>query len=157
MVTLSAFADVGPWAGRRGYDSYVQGAVGLTAPKVPGEPPVRLACQPLDYLTGCLSAFAAIVMLTERAKAGGGARMAELSLARTAMWLWDMAEKIGPEASPPPCNPTWDEAEREGFVRHLNAAGFGAVASLAPPFGFAEDPLNWRAPEPLGTSTPTWL
>lgn len=157
LVMLSAFADVGPWAGRRGYDSYVQGAVGLTAPKVAGQPPVRLACQPLDYLTGCLSAFSAVVMLIERAKAQGGARMAELSLARTAMWLWEMADEMGPEATPPTRNPTWDEADGEGFIRHLNAPAFGEVSSLAPPFGFLENNLPWHAPEPLGSSAPIWL
>ena len=157
IITLSAFANVGPWAGRRGYDSYVQGAVGLTAPKVAGQPPVRLACQPLDYLTGCLSAFAGVVMLIERAKADGGARLAELSLARTAMWLWEMADQIGPEAAPPARNPTWEEAEAEGFIRHLSTSSFGEVASLAPPYGFAENNLPWRAPEPLGASDPSWL
>lgn len=156
IITLSAFAKVGPWAGRRGYDSYVQGAVGLTAPETPGEPPVRLACQPLDYLTGCLSAFAGVAMLIERVKAGGGARMAELSLARTAMWLWDMADEIGPEMSPPDSNPSWDQANAEGFIRHLSSDAFGEIASLAPPFGFTENTLPWHAPEPLGASQPVW-
>ncbi|MGB1213954.1 MAG: CoA transferase [Pikeienuella sp.] len=156
VVTLSAFADVGPWAGRRGYDSYVQGAVGLTAPEKAGDAPVRLACQPLDYLTGCLSAFAAVVMLLNRAQTGGGARMAELSLARTAMWLWDMADEIGPEKDIPARNTTWEEAESEGFLRHLDS-DLGAVTSLAPPFGFVEDRLTWRAPQPLGSSAPEWM
>lgn len=155
LVTMSAFSDVGPWGGRRGYDSYVQGAVGLTAPDTPGAAPVRLACQPLDYLTGCLGAVAAITMLIRRGRASGGARMAELSLARTAMWLWDMTDRIGPEPSAPPRNATWDEADGEGYIRHLDT-DFGAVASLAPPFGFAEDALAWRPPEPLGSSAPEW-
>ena len=156
LVEISAFSTVGPWAGRRGYDSYVQSGVGLTAPEDPGQPPKRLACQPLDYLVGCLAPFAAVVGLLRRAETGRGAR-AELSLARTAMWIWEMADTLGPEPAPPERNPTIAEATAEGFVRRMES-GFGSLGSLAPPYGFDGARAPWRtAPRPLGADKPVWL
>lgn len=154
-VTLSAFSDHGPWAGRRGYDSYVQAAVGLTAPERPGDEPARLPCQPLDYLTGCLAAFGAVLGLMAREKTGGGA--AELSLARTAIWLWEMADALGPEPAPPARNPTGPEVAAEGALREMQSA-FGRVASLGPPYGFREFDAEWPAPpRPLGSDDAGWL
>ncbi|MEO1611269.1 MAG: CoA transferase [Pseudomonadota bacterium] len=153
-VRVSAFSDVGPWAGRRGYDSYVQSGVGLTAPADPDDPPVRLPCQPLDYLTGCLSACGAILGLIRREASGRGA-VAEMSLARTAMWIWEMADALGPDPAPPARNPTEAEARGEGFIREMDS-GFGKVGALAPPYGFKEREAEWRAPPlPLGTAAPT--
>lgn len=154
-VRASAFSDVGPWAGRRGYDSYVQSGVGLTAPADPDDPPVRLPCQPLDYLTGCLSACGAILGLIRRQASGRGA-VAEMSLARTAIWIWEMADALGPEPAPPARNPTEAEARAEGFIREMDS-GFGKIGSLAPPYGFAERKAEWRAPAPLASSPPEWL
>ena len=154
-VRISAFSDVGPWAGRRGYDSYVQSGVGLTAPEDPADAPVRLPCQPLDYLTGCLSAFGAVLGLIRRAKTGCG-QVAEMSLARTAMWIWEMADELGPERSPPLRNPTIAEAADEGFIRRMKT-GFGDAGSLAPPYGFAEMEATWAsAPTRLGAHPPVW-
>ena len=155
LVEISAFSNVGPWAGRRGYDSYVQSGVGLTAPADPADPPVRLPCQPLDYLTGCLSAFAAITGLIRRAERGGGSRM-EMSLARTAMWLQEMADALGPEPAPPARNPNIPEAADEGFIRKMGS-GMGLIGSLAPPYGFREAEATWStSPRGLGADAAAW-
>lgn len=155
-VTLSAFSDVGPWAGRRGYDSYVQAGIGFTAPKIEGDPPLRLACQPLDYLTGCLSAYGAIIGLI-RAHQGHGGTLIETSLARTGMWLWDMADRIGTETCSPDEKPSLLAAEAEGFIRHVDSPEFGHIGSLAPPYGYCEIELTWdRATSPLGSDQPEW-
>ncbi|MEL7462465.1 MAG: CoA transferase [Pseudomonadota bacterium] len=155
-VRISAFSDVGPWAGRRGYDSYVQAGVGLTAPANPDDPPVRLPCQPLDYLTGCLSACGAIIALTRREKTGRGGAV-EMSLARTAMWIWEMADALGPDPAPPARNPTEAEARAEGVIREMES-GFGKIGSLAPPYGFAERRAEWPAPpQPLASAPPEWI
>lgn len=151
VVTLSAFSDVGPWAGRRGYDSYVQGGVGLAA----GAPPRRLPCQPLDYLTGCLCAFGAVVALTRRRETGG-ARLVEMSLARTAMWVWEMSDLLGPDTEAPGANIGREDAAARGWIRRMETRR-GAVAALAPPYRFAEDPLDWAGPPPvLGEDPPAW-
>ncbi|MEX2520128.1 MAG: CoA transferase [Paracoccaceae bacterium] len=153
-IGISAFGAVGPWAGRRGYDSYVQAGAGFTAQTGPGATPVRLACQPLDYLTGCLGAFAAVIGLIRRADGAGVA--ASLSLARTAIWLREMAEALGPDPSPPARNPSRDEVEAEGALFGTES-DFGAVRALAPPYGFNDAPLRLAPPRRLGADTPAWL
>lgn len=154
VVELSAFSDVGPWAGRRGYDTYVQAATGF-ASIGPDGAPKRLACQPLDYLTGCFVAFAAIRCLMRRATGGGGAS-AEMSLARTAIWLWEMADALGPEPAPPARNATRKEVEAEGRLRKMESA-FGVLSALAPPYGFEERPARWDRPSGrLGDDPARW-
>lgn len=154
VVELSAFSDVGPWAGRRGYDTYVQAATGFAAIGPDGAPR-RLACQPLDYLTGCFVAFAAIRLLIRRA-AGGGGGSAELSLARTAIWLWEMADALGPETASPARNATRDDVEAEGRLRRMESA-FGVLSALAPPYGFEERPARWDRPSGrLGADPARW-
>ncbi|MEM8755006.1 MAG: CoA transferase, partial [Pseudomonadota bacterium] len=153
-VSLSAFGEVGPWAGRRGYDTYVQAATGFAAAGPDGAPQ-RLACQPLDYLTGCLVAFAAVRGLSERAEGRGGAS-ADLSLARTAMWLWETADAIGDDPAPPERNATWEKAREEGRLREMESV-YGALAALAPPYGFEEIDALWRRPPGrLGADAPRW-
>ncbi|MEM7269034.1 MAG: CoA transferase [Pseudomonadota bacterium] len=151
VVTISAFSDVGPWAGRRGYDSYVQGGVGLTTPETPGDRPVRLPCQPLDYLTGCLSAFGAVASLTM-----GGGKLVEMSLARTAMWVWEMSDAL-PSDTPAEHNPSLEEAAEMGLLRRVSGPQ-GAISALAPPYGFGDRRALWSGPPPiLGADPPEWL
>lgn len=154
-IGLSAFDTVGPWAGRRGYDSYIQAGTGFTAPDEPGAAPMRLACQPLDYLTGCLGAFAAVIGLLRRMEGAGGAA-ATLSLARTAIWLRDMAGALGPEATPPARNPDRDAVDAEGAIFGTES-DFGAVRALAPPYGFKRAALRLGPPRRLGADAPIWL
>ncbi len=155
LVEFSAFGTTGPWAGRRGYDTYVQAAVGFTAPADPAAAPVRLPCQPLDYLTGCLSAFAAVLGLIRRAETGRGSS-AELALARTAMWIWEVADLIGAEPAPPPRNPTLEEVRAEGLIRTM-ASEFGEIGALAPPYGFDGHRVAWPSPpRALGGDPPVW-
>lgn len=153
-VSLSAFSDVGPWAGRRGYDTYVQAGVGLAAPGPDGAPR-RLACQPLDYLSGCLIAFAACRLLEGRARGGAGGA-AKLALARTAIWFWAMSDRIGPEAAPPPRNASRDTVAAEGRLREMESA-FGRLSALGPPYGFREFDAPWARPSGrLGADPAAW-
>lgn len=157
IAELSAFSDIGPWAGRRGYDSYVQSGVGLTAPVAPHEAPIRLPCQPLDYLSGCLLAFGVVRALTRRQIANGGGFEVEVSLARTAMWFWDMADMLGDEPAAPDRNLTVADARAENRLRRISGPQ-GAISALAPPFGFHENRLDWTGPPPRpGADQPVWL
>ena len=69
-VSLSAYGHVGPWAGRRGFDSLVQTASGFNAAEAAaaGTPdrPKPLPCQILDHASGYLMAFGAIAGLIRR-------------------------------------------------------------------------------------------
>lgn len=98
-VDLSAYGHVGPWAQRRGYDTLVQSACGIameqgelatTASAARAAPahvePRHLPCSALDYVTGFLAAFGAIVALGRRSLEGGSWQV-RVSLAQTARWL----------------------------------------------------------------------
>ena len=71
-VSLCAFSHVGPWASRRGFDTVVQNVSGITTRQgelFPGaEPgPQFYPVSAIDYLTGYLMAFGAMVALARRA------------------------------------------------------------------------------------------
>lgn len=150
-LTLSAFGETGPWGGRRGYDTYVQAATGLSAEGPEG--PARLPCQPLDYLGGFLGASSIMAALARRAEEGGAWR-AELSLARNAMWIWEWTDALGPETNPPTANPSLEEAEP---VMAEMDSSFGHLRAMRPAVHLSETPPLWRsAPARLGTHPPEW-
>ena len=90
-VSLCAFSHVGPWASRRGFDTVVQTVSGITSRQgelFPGkEPgPQFYPVSAIDYLTGYLMAFGAMVALARRAREGGS-WLVRISLAQTGRWL----------------------------------------------------------------------
>src|SRR5262249_21352886 len=87
-ASLSAYGHVGPWAGRRGFDSLVQTASGFNhaegaAAGLGG--PKELPCQALDHATGYLLAFGAM-MARLRQSRDGGSWLVRASLAQTGRW-----------------------------------------------------------------------
>lgn len=90
VVSLDAWGDRGAWAGRRGFDSIVQAAAGIShlygstgedGQLRPGALPVQI----LDYATGLGMSAAAVALVAARGRGLGG--FAHLSLARTAVEL----------------------------------------------------------------------
>ena len=151
-VALSAFGETGPWAGRRGYDTYVQATTGLSAEGPDG--PTRLPCQPLDYLGGYLGAASAMIALMRRMHEGG-AWHADLALARNAGWIWKWTDRLGAEMDPPAANPSMED------VAHLKIemdSVFGRVSALRPARELsATPPVFASAPVRLGSDQPVWL
>ena len=88
-VSLSAYGQLGSWGGRRGFDSVVQMTSGIASAQNDTDKPRPLPCQALDHGTGYLAAFAAMAAAIRRASEGGAWR-ANVSLARTAEFLWDL-------------------------------------------------------------------
>src|SRR5881398_2002833 len=91
FVSLSAFGHVGPWASRRGFDTIVQTVSGITSRQgelFPGSAPGPqfYPVSAIDYLTGYLMAFGAMVALARRAREGGS-WLVRISLAQTGRWL----------------------------------------------------------------------
>ena len=89
QVSLSAYGDSGPWAGKRGFDSLVQAATGLNvdeASAAGAEQPRALPMQILDMASGALMAWGAQVALLRQRREGGSWHV-RVSLARTAEWL----------------------------------------------------------------------
>lgn len=126
-VTLSAWGHVGPWAGRRGFDSLVQSASGIAA--ACGDPGA-LPAQALDHATGYLMAAAALRGLAMRA-AEGRAAHARFALARTARHLLSLPRGGAPGTPPDP-------------APHLQE--LGAAAVVAPPGRLDGHALRWSEP-----------
>ena len=152
-LSLSAFSLQGPWQGRRGYDSLVQATTGMAMEGREGSKPALLPCQPLDYLTGYLAAFAAMFALIRRHEQGGRWQ-ATLSLAATAHWMWRMRDALGEDTMHPPANP--DFAAVANLLETHDTAS-GRVTALRPALRFDGMRAVWsRLPVPLGTDPPHW-
>lgn len=153
VVEICAFDWVGPWAGRRGYDSIVQTTTGLAlagadaarsgGADVPEGQPVHLPVQALDYATGFLAAFAAQRLMAHQRREGGSWR-ARLSLLRTRNWLTALG-------GPTPFTPAAGLPDLSPWL-HTVGSPFGRIEAAAPVAGHWDTP-----PAPLGTSPATWL
>ena len=148
-VYLDAWGHSGPWSGRRGFDSVVQGPTGIAdgESRSPSEPGA-LPCQLLDHGTGYLAAAAAIDGLHRQA-VEGGTHVRRLSLARTARWLTSQGvTPVGPSApAAEPDAPSW-------LVQVDDA---GPVTAVAPPGSLDGRPLRWPGPPSrYGLDPPRW-
>ncbi len=152
-VSLSAWSAEGPWSARRGYDSLVQAACGMTmGPE--DQTPRRMPAAPLDYLCGYLAAFGAMTALARRAREGGSWRV-ELSLLRAAEWIFDTAAEIGLKSPPPRTMP---RPENIPSLYQSRQSVFGRLDHLAPALSMSETAPGWdRPPVPPGTDLPVWL
>ncbi|WP_378742342.1 CoA transferase [Nocardia brasiliensis] len=137
---VSAWGEVGPWGGRRGFDSIVQAASGISiaegAPAVPG----TLPAQALDHASGYLLAAGVIDALAARASDGIG-RDVRVSLARTASWLLTTPQRTHrhPQAAlPDPAN----------AISHAGTITAAPVIAEYPAY-------NWPAPT-YGADRPAW-
>jgi crotonobetainyl-CoA:carnitine CoA-transferase CaiB-like acyl-CoA transferase len=144
VVQISAFDWIGPWAGRRGFDSIVQSTTGIVragSTAAGADHPVPLPVQALDYCTGLLAGFAARQLIAHQAR-HGGTWLVRLSLLRTRNWLVGLG---GPRPfEPKPIEV--DEAAMETF-----STAFGEVTTAGPISG------RWpHGPQPLGSSPPDW-
>ncbi|MHA6793369.1 CoA transferase [Pseudonocardia bannensis] len=150
VVTLSAWGHLGPWAGRRGFDSLVQAATGIGVAEAggdPEQPPGALPAQVLDHVTGYLAAAAALVALAAQRREGG-TRHVRLSLVGTAAWLLGQ-----PRAAAAPDVAGVDPAP---WLEDLDAPD-GRLTLASPPGTIAGRGLHWPAPAPaFGTASPTW-
>lgn len=157
VVSLSAWGGSGPWAGRRGFDSVVQGptGIGLAESSDAGEPGA-LPCQLLDHATGYLAAAAALDGL-RRQRAGGGTHERWVSLARTAAWL--TATSDGSDGADAACGPGHPPPGDDG-ARWLVPLtdGRDRVVAVAPPGAIGGRPLHWPGfPGRYLAGRPAWL
>lgn len=149
-VTLSAWGQSGPWAGRRGFDSLVQAATGIAheLSQDGGATPGALPVQALDHGTGYLIAAAAMRALTLRA-VDQRASHARVALARTAMWLLHQSpvDDAGYTGAP---------VDAEPYCMDLESP-LGDVRTVRPPGTLDGRPLGWSAGPPLpGSDPPYW-
>ncbi|MFJ7749208.1 CoA transferase [Arthrobacter sp. NPDC097144] len=149
VVSLDAWGDRGSWNGRRGFDSIVQAAVGIShlygntgedGRWRPGALPVQI----LDYATGLGMSAAAVALAAARVRGVSGS--AHLSLARTALELMNLpgpppgAEAVVPEPALRSCR-----------------SGYGDLVYVPPPLLINGTQLEYGWPPPrYGSSELAW-
>jgi len=144
-VSLSAWGQSGPWQDRRGFDSIVQTVSGMAYAQG-GEKPQLLPCSAIDYVSGYLMAFGAMVALARRAR-DGGSWLVRVGLARTGKWIVDRGMvEAGSVPELDPAGLTTETASPAGRIGHLR-----------PVVRLSETPPYWaRPPVPLGHHRPEW-
>jgi crotonobetainyl-CoA:carnitine CoA-transferase CaiB-like acyl-CoA transferase len=157
-VSLCAFSHVGPWASRRGFDTVVQTVSGITSRQgalFPGaEPgPQFYPVSAIDYLTGYLMAFGAMVALARRVREGGS-WLVRISLAQTGRWLVDRGQVSEADLKDVPKEFTPAELARWSMTSETPV---GRLHHLGPVVRLSETPPHWARPSvPLGYHAPVW-
>jgi len=158
FVSLCAFSHVGPWASRRGFDTVVQTVSGITARQgelFPGAAPGPqfYPVSAIDYLTGYLMAFGAMVALARRVREGGS-WLVRISLAQTGRWLVGRGEVPKGDLKDVPKEFTSAELERWSVTTDTPV---GRLRHLGPVVRLSETPPRWARPSvPLGYHEPVW-
>jgi len=158
VVSLCAFSHVGPWASRRGFDTVVQTVSGITNRQgelFPGAAPGPqfYPVSAIDYLTGYLMAFGAMVALARRVREGGS-WLVRISLAQTGRWLVGRGEV--PEALLKDVPKEFTPEERERWSTTTDTP-MGRLHHLGPVVRLSETPPRWARPSvPLGYHEPAW-
>jgi crotonobetainyl-CoA:carnitine CoA-transferase CaiB-like acyl-CoA transferase len=150
MVSLSAYGEHGPWAGRRGFDSLVQTATGLNdaEARAAGSPqPKALPMQIVDMATGFLMAFGAQAALLRQQREGGSWHV-RVSLARSALWLRELGRVENGFNAPRP--------DFAGLME-TRASGYGELTSMRHAAEFSHTPAGWARPSmPPGSHPLAW-
>ena len=150
VVSLAAYGQDAPWAGRRGFDSLVQTATGFnhSEPQAFGSgPPRALPIQILDHASGYLMALGASAALL-RQQTEGGSWHVRVSLARTGHWLRGLGRVDG-----------GFDALAADFVPYAETvpSGFGALEALRHAAVLSQTPAAWPRPSmPPGTHALAW-
>ncbi len=149
-VSLNAYGDEGPWAGRRGFDSLVQSVSGFNHAEAlasGNELPQTLPVPILDYASGFLMAFGAQAALLQQQREGGSWHI-EVSLLQTANWLRSLGRVEDGFNKP-----------RTKIAEHLVSydSGWGRLDAMPHAASFSDTPAVWARPstEP-GTHQPNW-
>jgi crotonobetainyl-CoA:carnitine CoA-transferase CaiB-like acyl-CoA transferase len=158
FVSLCAFGHVGPWTSRRGFDTVVQTVSGITSRQgelFPGAAPGPqfYPVSAIDYLTGYLMAFGALVALARRAREGGS-WLVRISLAQTGRWLVGRGQV--PETQLKDVPKEFMPAELERWSTTSDTP-VGRLRHLGPVLRLSETPPRWARPSvPLGYNEPVW-
>jgi crotonobetainyl-CoA:carnitine CoA-transferase CaiB-like acyl-CoA transferase len=147
-LSLSAYGQAGPWAGRRGFDSLVQTATGLNVAEAEaaGETGLRpLPCQAIDHASGYLMALGAMAALLRRIDEGGSWHV-RVSLARTGLWLRQMGRVASGFDAP--------DIKFTQIADRLTSqpSGYGTLQAVSHAAVLSQTPAQWARPSvPFGT------
>jgi crotonobetainyl-CoA:carnitine CoA-transferase CaiB-like acyl-CoA transferase len=157
-VSLSAFGHLGPWASRRGFDTVVQAVSGIAVRQgelFPGAAPGPqfYPAAAIDYTTGYLMAFGALVALARRVREGGS-WLVRISLAQVGRWLAERGQLPADRLKDVPKEFTPSELERWSMASDTPA---GKLQHLGPVLRLSETAPRWDRPAvPLGHHAPVW-
>ncbi|GJG96576.1 CoA transferase [Cupriavidus pauculus] len=153
-VSLSAYGHVGPWSGKRGFDSLVQSATGINADETEAAgsaEPRPLPAQVLDHASGYLLAFGAMVALHRRAVEGGSWHV-RVSLAQVGQWLRSLGRVPDGMGTPD------QHIDEVSDLLEVEESGFGELTVVRHAAKLSETPAHWTLPSvPLGTHAAEWL
>ena len=158
VVSLCAFSHAGPWASRRGFDTVIQTVSGITDRQgqvFPGAQPGPqfYPVAAIDYLTGYLMAFGAMVALARRTREGGS-WLVRISLAQVGRWLVERGQVPEADLKDVPKEFTPAELERWSITSDTPV---GRLRHLGPVLQLSETPPRWARPTvPLGHHQPVW-
>lgn len=158
-VSLCAFGHEGPWASRRGFDTVVQTVSGITSRQAEVVPastpgPQFYPVSAIDYCTGYLMAFGAMVALGRRAREGGS-WMVRISLAQVGKWIVDLGEVPEAAARAAPEEFSAEELDRWSMVSQTPS---GPLKHLGPVVALSETKPHWARPSvPLGYHKAEWV
>jgi crotonobetainyl-CoA:carnitine CoA-transferase CaiB-like acyl-CoA transferase len=152
-VSLSAWGTAGPWAGRRGFDSIVQAVSGIAAASSEDGKPKLLPVSAIDYVSGYLMAYGAMVALERRAREGGS-WLVRVALARVGKWIVDLG--VEPESAWRAVPRDLPQAELAPLMQEMDSIS-GRLRHLGPVVRLEATPPRWtRPPVPLGTHPAAW-
>ncbi|NEE03565.1 hypothetical protein G1H10_25700 [Phytoactinopolyspora halotolerans] len=146
VVTLSAWGPDGPWAERRGFDSLVQCATGISVVEGDQGRPGALPAQVLDHATGYLAAAAAMLSLAG-VERGRPPQVMSLSLARTARWLMEAAVPVIREDN--------DQVDPDPYYVTLRGAD-RPVRVIRPPGRVDGSEPTWTVTTEFGSDRPSF-
>ena len=145
-VSLNAWGQTGPWRARRGFDSIVQTVSGMAYASGDGTKPRLMPCSAIDYVSGYLMAYGAMLALARRAREGGS-WLVRVALARTGKWIVDRGTVDAGSVQ---------AEEMAGLVMETQSPA-GLIGHLKPVVQLSETPARWtRPPVPLGHNRPEW-
>ena len=150
MVSLSAYGETGPWAGKRGFDSLVQTATGFNhaeAQAAGAAQPRALPMQILDIASGALMAFGAQAALLRQQREGGSWHV-RVSLARTGHWLRTLGRV-----------PNGFDVAKADFsdVMETSVSGWGELSAIRHAAEFSATPAGYARPSmPPGSHPLAW-
>jgi len=145
-VSLNAWGQTGPWKNRRGFDSIVQTVSGMAHASGDGVTPRLMPCSAIDYVSGYLMAYGAMLALARRAREGGS-WLVRVGLARTGKWIVDRGTVDADSTT---------AQEPAGLVMETQSPA-GLITHLKPVVQLSETPARWeRPPVPLGHHRPEW-
>lgn len=157
-VSLCAFSHAGPWASRRGFDTVVQTVSGITHRQgevFPGAAPGPqfYPVSAIDFLTGYLMAFGAMVALKRRALEGGS-WLVRISLAQVGHWLAERGEVPLDQLKNLTKEFTPEEIAQWTMVSDTPV---GRLRHMSPVVGMTETQPFWdKTTVPLGHHQPVW-